>query len=49
MCVEVACDVLTAPLLTVCDDRYGRGEIVEVHAAIGIAAAMLSSVQRAMI
>ena len=48
MC-KVACDLLTAPLLTVCDNRYGRGEIFELHAAIGIAAAMLSSVQRAMI
>ena len=49
MCAKVACDVLTAPILTVCDNRYGRGEIFELHAAIGIAAAMLSSVHRAMI
>ena len=46
---KVVRDLLTAPLLTVCDNRYGRGEILEVHAAIGMAAAMLSSVHRAMI
>ena len=49
MCAKAACDVLTAPILTVCDNRYGRGEIFELHAAIGIAAAMMSSVQRPMI
>ena len=50
VCVcKVACDLLTAPLLTVCDNRHGRGEIVELHAAIGIAAAMLQSVNRAVI
>ena len=46
---KVACELLTAPLLTVCDNRYGRGEIVELHAAIGMAAAMLPSVNRAML
>ena len=45
----VARDLLTAPLLTVCDNRYGRGETFELHAAIGMAAVMLSSVHRAMI
>ena len=50
LCVrKVVRDLLTAPLLTVCDNRYGRGEIVEVHAAIGMNAVMLSSVHRAMI
>ena len=46
---EVARDLLTAPLLTVCDNRYGRGEIFDVHAAIGMNAVMLSSVHMAMI
>ena len=46
MC-EVACHLLIAPLLTMCDSPHGRGEIFELHAAIGTAAAMLSSVHRA--
>ena len=50
VCVrKVARDLLTAPLLTVCDNRYGRGEIFEVHAAIGMNVVMLSFVNRATI
>ena len=41
---EVACDLLIEPLFTVCDSPHGRCEIFEVHAAIGMAAAMLPSV-----
>ena len=41
---EVTPDLLTAPLLTVCDSPHGRGEIFELHTAIGMAAAMLPSV-----
>ena len=45
VCVrKVACDLLTAPLLTVCESPHGRGEIFELHTAIGMAAAMLPSV-----
>ena len=43
----VARDLLSAPLYTVCDNRYGRVEIFEFHAAIGINVGMLSSVYRA--
>ena len=46
---EVARNLLTAPLYTVCDNRYGRREIFEVHAAIGMNVVMLSSVNRATI
>ena len=30
---EVARDILTAPLLTVCENRHGRGEIFELYTA----------------
>ena len=44
---KVAHDLLNAPLYTVCDNRYGRVEIFEFHAAIGMNVGMLSSVYRA--
>ncbi len=30
---EVALAILTAPLLTVCENRHGRGEIFEIYTA----------------